>query len=288
MEEQPSESSVSSGSLVFLVVAACLAAVSAVTHSKIHTVSYLAHHGSVLFGGIAIVSILPRWFYAMFFELFALIAVFFIGLFQIRRWVEPLVGGKGTPILLIHGFCNDAGVWFYIRKKLVQIYSGPIYAISLKSAFRPLEEHAQKIQRRVTEILKESGSSDIILIGHSMGGLVASLYAMEYAAPSTVKAIITIASPFHGTYMASIIPAHNARQMRYQSPFCKNLSKKLEESSIPIYQMSTLTDEIIIPSNSCLLKLNPERQYTVKDIGHAAMLFSPRVATQVCNWIRAL
>lgn len=284
MENKSSVCSISGSTFVFLIASVFLSVLSVLLYET--AFSSATHHAAILFGSLAIFNILPRWIYAMIFEILALIVVLFIGLFHIRRLVAKPIGRENkTPILLVHGFCNDAGVWIYFRRKLAKHYKGPIYTMSLRAVFSPIEEHAITLKKRIDQILQETASQSIILIGHSMGGLVSSYTALGFVPKQAIRAIITIGTPFHGSYAAYLALGKNGRQMRYGSPFTTKLCKDLETSAIPIYQIATLTDELIIPARSAFLNTPQERQHTIPNVGHAAMLFSPRVVSQVLVWL---
>lgn len=92
--------------------------------------------------------------------------------------------GKGFPVVLLHGFCEDSSMWNNFRDDLLEEkykvitidlpgfgHSEVIPAISI-------EDMAHVVHQIVEELQLES----IILIGHSMGGYVALAYAENYGA----------------------------------------------------------------------------------------------------------
>lgn len=202
--------------------------------------------------------------------------------FLTLRWKKR----NNNPILLIHGFCNSSVVWWYHGKKFSKEGFGPIYTINLGSPLLSIEQYAHKVAKKVEQILQETGKKNIILIGHSMGGLVASYYALNLAPLKTVSDIIAIASPFQGTKVALIGAGKCAHQMRYHSPFVEELSAKiLQDKKIRFYFIAASKDHILIPVDSALLDKGKRRQYLIDDTGHFAVLFSEKVHQQMVYWL---
>jgi pimeloyl-ACP methyl ester carboxylesterase len=281
---------VSKLTLYLMASTVAVAGLCAALHTHVHGVACSLRILAMILGALALLRILNsaavsfptfiakpiHWVHAMTFELFALIAVIFLRLLSFVHSFEGPVGPKeGTPILLVHGYVNSASVWIYIRQFLAKGGFGPIYALSLGSPFASIRDHAKKVAARAEQIRRETGKSELILIGHSMGGLVSSYYATQLAPFDSVQKLITIASPLKGTYMAKLALGANGREMEPRSPFLKELTH------IPCYNIGTKTDQLIVPASSSLLGTDPTHHMMFEDLGHASLLYSPRVASQL-------
>lgn len=218
-----------------------------------------------------------NWFRAMIVEVFAIIAIIslqILGFFWKPKFAYPNVG---TPILLVHGYINTGAVWLYIKWKLKNI--GPIYTIDLNHPFASIVDHAHQVEKFADRIENETGKQDLILVGYSMGGLVSTYYATKLAPKGKVQKIITIATPFAGTHMAKIAIGKNAREMQRGSLFLQSLDCK-----IPLVTIASKTDEIVIPYSSALQ--DRAKQILFKNLGHGALIFSPRVAKVLFNELK--
>jgi len=196
----------------------------------------------------------------------------------------------GIPILLIHGYLHSSSAWIYLRRKLRQGGCGPIFTINLGSPFQDFDQYALRVASKAKWIEKVTKRSDLLLIGHSMGGVVAMHYTVKYAPNNSVRAVITLGSPLAGTKVAKIGLGACARQMECSSSFIQALEALLKESknATQFYHLGSLTDLMIIPNQSAFLPQGKCKSWN--SIGHIGLLYSPKVAKylvqtfQRCNF----
>lgn len=223
---------------------------------------------------------LIHWIHAMTFELFALLGVALLRLIPVKQTAK----GEGRPILLIHGYLNHSSVWFLFKRRLKQLKGGPIYTINLGHPFRSIRTYAAKIKAKAEEIAGETGRKDLILIGHSMGGLVASYYAALIADPNTVTDVITIGTPLHGTPVARMGLGPNAREMAPNSTLLQEMREAMKQrKEIRFHHLATKSDQLVIPGISAVIPEN--NHFVFEDLGHASLLYSNRVAGKIAQWL---
>ncbi len=105
----------------------------------------------------------------------------------------PLSPRRGRPIIVvIHGYLCNRGFWWWLRRRLRQ--SGPVAAtITLEPPFDDIEAFAEQLDRRLRE-LPGADEVPLVLVGHSMGGLVARAHLRRYGS-GRVAELITLGSP---------------------------------------------------------------------------------------------
>lgn len=223
---------------------------------------------------------LIHWTHAMTFEVPAFLGVAAMRFIPTRETVH----GNGQPILLVHGYMNHSTVWRFPKKRLESLGLGPVYTISLGHPFKSIREYGEKVKVKAEQIAKATGRKDLILIGHSMGGLVSSWYAAKLAPRGTVTDVITIASPLNGTPVAHIGLGPNAREMRPNSDLLQELRAGIADSrDIRFHHIATKSDQLVVPGHSAVIKQNNHHIY--EDLGHAGLLYSRRVTDQIAEWI---
>jgi uncharacterized alpha/beta hydrolase family protein len=77
--------------------------------------------------------------------------------------------------------------------------------ISNDEARRSINEYAQRLERVVDIVIHHTGKNKVIIIGHSMGGLVARAYIKNYNGESKVDKLIMIGTPNHGYYTQDLL-----------------------------------------------------------------------------------
>jgi len=227
-----------------------------------------------------------RWTHAMTIEFLAFSFFIWMRLASAFRKDNRQILRKPRPILMVHGYLNSGFVWDFHKKYLSQQGFGPIYTIDLKPHFQSIHEHALKVQQKARQIAQETACSDLILIGHSMGGLVSYYYAANLAPGLSVSQIITIGSPLQGTHVAKIGLGQCARDMEIGSKLLQDLHQSIDQcKGVKFYNIAAYPDELIVPCTSAIFKSDPQNQLYLEDIGHAAMLMSKRVAKQLGVWL---
>lgn len=226
------------------------------------------------------------WVRSVFIESLIFISSFFFLFFKKSnlRWVSKGYK-KYQPILLIQGYLHNSSVWLYHGSKFKKRGLGPIYTINFKKPFSSIEEHALELQNKVEAIQKENNTPDLILIGHSMGGLIGSYYALNLAKGSHITDIISIATPFCGSSFANIGIGQCAKEMEKHSILIEELKRQIEnDKNIRFYYITSYTDHLVRPQ-SALIGNNLNNQCMLNGVGHASLLFSKKANDQICKWL---
>ena len=99
----------------------------------------------------------------------------------------------GTPIVLIHGFGADLMGWMFNQAELAS--DRPVYAIDLPGhggSSKALEDGStRELSKAVTDFMDAKGIARAHLVGHSLGGAVATVIASK--SPERVSALTLIA-----------------------------------------------------------------------------------------------
>lgn len=196
------------------------------------------------------------------------------------------------PILLVHGYLGHSSNWTYMRYRLQQAGLGPVFTINLGSVFQSIDgDYALKVKQKAEEIAKITGMPKLTIIGHSMGGVIASYYATHLAPKGSVTDIITLGSPMKGTKFSAIEVGECAEQMNYRSDFIKKLLDKIYSSEdIRFYNFGSEADEIILPNSAALLDASKMKSklktHMFSDLGHVSYPLSDMAADKMIDYIK--
>jgi pimeloyl-ACP methyl ester carboxylesterase len=107
------------------------------------------------------------------------------------------------PVLLIHGYMEDASVW---NKWIDLLKKDGIYAVypitfeQSDDTCGSSAEHAKELSNIIGQIKKETGQNKVNIIGHSKGGLDARVYLANNT--QDVANLIMIGTPNSGSPLA--------------------------------------------------------------------------------------
>ncbi|MDB5798546.1 MAG: hypothetical protein JWP36_2448 [Paucimonas sp.] len=194
------------------------------------------------------------------------------------------------PVLLIHGYGCNSGYWHAMSRALSQARISH-YAIDLEPVFGDIDSFVPAVQQAIEKVCAETGAAQVILVAHSMGGLVARAWLRVHG-PARVKRIITLGTPHQGTGLANFGMGLNSRQMRWTgsaaagrpSAWLQQLEAGEAAGSRALFvSIWSHQDNIVSPQESS--RLAGARNIEVKGIGHVALAFSPLVQGMVIREI---
>jgi len=190
-------------------------------------------------------------------------------------------------ILLIHGYLHNSSAWTDFKKWFHKEGIKNVFTINLGHPFQKIEDYAQKINNKRAEIEALTGNRNIILIGHSMGGVVAVEAALQ--SQEGILGIFTLASPLKGSYRGpwgGIGECH--KQTQLHSPYIQELYARIHKANLSLYHLATEGDLIVRPIESAFHTPSPKQTILLKDLGHVSLLFSKRVFYHTYDSIKTL
>jgi triacylglycerol lipase len=182
-------------------------------------------------------------------------------------------GGR-LPVLLVHGYQCNRGFWFQLRGRIARA-GRQVGTISLAPVFNDIDGYVAQLARRIDEVCAAAGTERLILVGHSMGGLVSRAYLRRHGNGKVAK-LVTLGSPHHGSRLAVLGLGENGRQMVPGSAFLAGLNAPgavpLPAATVSIYSCQ---DNYVMPQDSPLL--DGAKVVPLAGIGHLEMAFSPEI-----------
>ena len=164
-------------------------------------------------------------------------------------------GSGKLPVLLIHGLACNRGNWFWFRRRL-ENRGYQAFTVDCTPWYGRIEGFAPNLAGAIEEVLAATRASKVILIGHSMGGLVSRGY-LERFGTGKVDHIITLGTPHRGTWMANLMMAPNVLQMRERSAFLEGLAERESRRGANPYVdftcVLTYHDNLVTPHANAML-----------------------------------
>jgi triacylglycerol lipase len=196
-------------------------------------------------------------------------------------------------VVLVHGFLNRGGILRSLARHLTSA-GHTCFVPSLKpcDARHGLPALAEQLGQFITASLV--ADSRFVVVGFSMGALIARYYLQELGGYQRADAFFSICGPHAGTLIAYLYPGRGAHQMRPRSEFLAQLDQSAERlSTIPITCYWTPFDLTILPVESTKWERaehvripSPMHSITVfdkrlhRDLEHRLSLIQPKRAQE--------
>jgi triacylglycerol lipase len=167
------------------------------------------------------------------------------------------------------------------------------YAVSLEPVTCGIDEYVSTVQAAIENLCSETGQRKILIVAHSMGGLVARAYLRKCGSHRIAK-VITLGTPHHGTGLAQFGIGTNTVQMRWTegeqeglaSSWLRTLTASEDAAAYRLFvSIFSHHDNIVSPQTSSCL--TGAKNIALHGIGHVALASHPHVQTLVIDEIHA-
>ncbi|NJP50622.1 alpha/beta fold hydrolase [Streptomyces sp. SBST2-5] len=216
------------------------------------------------------------------------------GIIQERRTPAPALpegGGAAQlpteakpPVVLLHGFIDNRSVFVLLRRSLAQHGRQQVESLNYSPLTCDIRSAAELLGRHIEEVCERTGHSQVDVVGHSLGGLIARYYVQRLGGDSRVRTVVTLGTPHAGTRVAPLANAHPiVRQMRPGSPVLGELRLPAPGCRTRFYAFWSDLDHIMDPLEAACID-HPDliaENIRVSGVGHLALPVHPAVATAI-------
>lgn len=161
----------------------------------------------------------------------------------------PPSADAGIPVLLVHGLADGASVVPPLQRELRGDGVGPFIPVAC-NVFGPDIRTAARALGDQVELACVGGAGRApVVIGYSLGGLIARYYVQRLGGDAHVPLVITLATPHGGTATALLAPAHPLlRQLRPGSELLTELAEPAAGCRTRFVAFYSDLDEAVIPA----------------------------------------
>jgi pimeloyl-ACP methyl ester carboxylesterase len=198
----------------------------------------------------------------------------------LQRWLAPpqpaRVEPGVLPVLFVHGIYCNAGIWHrqlaFLRRRGVP----NLFTLNLEPPFAGIDRFAQRLSARAEEVCRIAATRQLIVVAHSMGGLVARAWIARLGGAQRVARLVTIGSPHHGSERVRHAPGRCAADMLPGGEWLAGLQADEKRAPrVPTVSIFSLADELVVPAQSGYLEA--ARNIPIEHVGHIEMLMSPQI-----------
>lgn len=188
------------------------------------------------------------------------------------------------PVVLLHGFIDNRSVFVLLRRSLAQHGRQQVESLNYSPLTCDIRTAAELLARHIEEICERSGSLEVDIVGHSLGGLIARYYVQRLGGDLRVRTLVTLGTPHSGTRVAPLANAHPiVRQMRPGSGVLEELTRPAPGCRTHFVSFWSDLDHLMDPLETARID-HPDliaENVQVSGIGHLALPVHPAVATGI-------
>ncbi|MFJ9902167.1 lipase family alpha/beta hydrolase [Streptomyces sp. NPDC101152] len=192
--------------------------------------------------------------------------------------------GTKPPVVLLHGFIDNRSVFVLLRRSLAQHGRQRVESLNYSPLTCDIRTAAELLGRHIEEICERTGSRQVDIVGHSLGGLIARYYVQRLGGDLRVRTLVTLGTPHSGTRVAPLANAHPiVRQMRPGSELLEELTRPAPGCRTRFVSFWSDLDHLMDPLETACIE-HPDlmaQNVRVSGIGHLALPVHPAVATGI-------
>lgn len=205
-------------------------------------------------------------------------------LFPLGLGREEVPNGRGTPVLLVHGLYHNRSAWRFFRRSLADEGFTSVRAITYGSWRGGFDDAMTTVRRELRRTLDANPGRKVLLVGHSLGGVLLRVVASEEEFRERVGALVTLGSPFGGSDLAHVGVGALARSLKPDGVACR-AQRTIKDADVPKLAVYSPVDDFVFP----LKHLNPGAGWQLHDcepMSHVWLLYSPQVAGTVSAFLK--
>jgi triacylglycerol lipase len=167
--------------------------------------------------------------------------------------------GRPGPVLLVPGYAGSRTSLEPLAASL-RATGREVTIVSLPDqALGDLTDQASSLAAAAEAALDRTGAGSVDVVGYSAGGVVARLWVTEEGGATSVRRLVTLGSPHHGTELAGLGSLVQGacpvacRQLSPSSPLLRRLEAQALPAGPAYLSLWTARDDVVIPPSSAVL-----------------------------------
>jgi pimeloyl-ACP methyl ester carboxylesterase len=220
---------------------------------------------------------LTWWLLRGIFQGFAsiLLVCLFFPLGFMRSWRHPRARDQCSlpPVVLVHGLYHNASGWLLYRFWLKRAGFRKVYGFNYSSFGVSFEDVVARFGRFVEEVEVENPGQAPVLIGHSLGGVVARAFADAPDHAGRVKALVTLGSPHGGSKLAALSLGRLGQSLLYGGPLFEQLKRAPAPVGSHRLAIFSPMDTMVLPLEGLKIHDPGWKQLETSPVGHVGLLF---------------
>jgi triacylglycerol esterase/lipase EstA (alpha/beta hydrolase family) len=177
------------------------------------------------------------------------------------------------PIILLHGLFQNRSCLFWLQYRLRAAGYQQVICINTPP-WRDMETLTESLTKTVDELRIKLKVEKVVLIGHSMGGMIARNYVQNRGGAAYTQGMITLGAPHHGSKLAPFALSAMGKTLLPGSAFLRQFNSVTWPNETQAVSIYTRYDNVVLPAESG--KMDGAQSIELDGMGHTSLLFHPR------------
>lgn len=196
------------------------------------------------------------------------------------------------PVILVHGLYHNPAAWFVMRRRLALAGFTDVRAHGYASFGRNFADIAGGLARLMLEAAKGAPGGRVLLVGHSLGGLVIRAACADARLGGTcrVAGIVTLGTPHQGSTLAGMLAVGRLGRGLAPGGEVIRLLRALPACRAQALSLYTPTDNMVLPLGGALLSERERaagwRESALPPMSHVGLLYSGEAAREAIGFLR--
>lgn len=233
----------------------------------------------------------PRWWLARGF-FWGLIGMAMVPLTFPLGWIRKLWQPdldrfpSGPVIFLVHGLYHNPSAWLLYRWWLKRHGFRNIVAAGYRSWYTDFDRVASECRQQLSELVGRYPDIELVLIGHSMGGLVIRSSMNDPAIAERVRAMVTLGTPHQGSKLAALAWGRLGRSLSYRGAVVTGL-QQIQPAAQPAARLAlvTPTDNMVLPNGAGRPEMDGWITEYTAPVSHVCLLYHRPTFRKVARFI---
>lgn len=198
------------------------------------------------------------------------------------------IGCATPPVVLVHGLWHNPSGWLLFRHHLKKAGFANLFSLGYNSWKCSFEDALNALNGLISKVSELCPGQPVILIGHSLGGLLCRAFADKAGSEKKVLAVVTLGAPHQGSQLAAMAMGKLARSLAYRGALIRELEKAAPSGKIHRLAIFSPIDTMVLPYSALRVNHNAWTHYESAPVSHLAMVFDPGTAKYVVDYLKKI
>jgi pimeloyl-ACP methyl ester carboxylesterase len=186
--------------------------------------------------------------------------------------------------LFVHGLYHNASAWFLFAWRLGRAGYPCVETFQYSSWGRSFDELAEELSGEIDRIFSRVGKP-VVLIGHSLGGLLGKVCARDPRNSGKIAALVTLGSPHQGSKLAALAVGGLGRSLLYGGALIAGMEGRSMDASLARLAVVSPVDNMVLPNEALQVRESGWEHHETAPISHVSMLYHAPTARRVVEFL---